>query len=511
MFFSGFVILFNAMRRLLKRNSIKTEILGIFFISLLTVTSILGYLSFQFSKNRLISMLADKSKAIASTAADFINSEDLIIIKKNIDGLKERRKEALSPKIAPVYESAQEVVNEPLLIAMEKYLHYMSLLSNVKQAQHIESPIKIYYEEQGRLILLLSTENSLSIGAAYEMRAEIDTALKNNMPEASGIYHDKDGAWISAAAPIGAPGRQNPEAVLVVDNKIDLYFEKLRNELVVIIITCIIGFLGAAALGYKLVQRIINAVKKLDRMAGNIEKENYNTKIEIDSNDEIGRLAETFERLRLSIRKKIDELKLSLIKEKKAHLDSIIALSNAIEVRDPYTRRHLYRVERYALLTAKTMKLPKDEIEKLRYGCYLHDIGKIYVDDSIFKKANLSEAETEKFKQHSQNGVKIIEGIPFLQKVKDIILYHQEKYDGSGYPEGLKGKEIPLLARIVAVADSFDAMTTDRPYKPKMSFSAAIKAMEEASGTQFDPVVVKAFLKHRDRIESIAKKHFQLT
>jgi putative nucleotidyltransferase with HDIG domain len=505
------MILLSAMKRIL-RGSVKVEILGIVFLSIIIITAILGYFSFQFSKNRLIFMLAEKSKAIAATAADFISGEDIFAIKNNIEGLKKRREAALAPDFSPAYEetaNSDAVVSESLIFAMKKYLRYMDLLTNVKKVNNIESPINIYIKDRSRLMLIFSTERTLPIGALYGMRPEIEKVIADNAPEASRIYKDKDGLWISAFAPIAMPASSNAEAVLEVDNRIDLYLRMLRGELAAIVLICLIGLVGTSLLGYKLVDRLVSAITKLDELAGNIEQDNYNVKIEVKSKDEIGHLAETFEKLRLSIRKKIDELKLSLTKEKRAHFESVIALSNAIEVRDPYTRQHLYRVERYALLIARAMRLPRNEVELLRYGCYLHDIGKLYVDDSIFKKTNLTDDEVLNFKQHAKNGAKIIEGIPFLQKMKDIILYHQEKYDGTGYPEGLKGERIPLLARIVAVADSFDAMTTDRPYKNKVSFKDAIKMVEAGSGTQFDPAVVKAFLKHKDTLEKIAKKHFR--
>ena len=126
----------------------------------------------------------------------------------------------------------------------------------------------------------------------------------------------------------------------------------------------------------------------------------------------------------------------------------------------------------------------------------------------MFQKPDLSESEKERLQRHVEDGAKIIEGIPFLLKVKDIILHHQERYDGTGYPAGSKGNDIPLLARIVAVADSFDAMTTDRPYKPKVSFAEAMNKLEKSAGTQFDPSASKAFLKYRGTIEKIAQKHF---
>ena len=112
-------------------------------------------------------------------------------------------------------------------------------------------------------------------------------------------------------------------------------------------------------------------------------------------------------------------------------------------------------------------------------------------------------------KEHSEKGAKILEGIQFLSEVKDMVLYHQERYDGKGYPRGLKGEEIPLLARIVTVADAFDAMTTDRPYKKKISFQEAMDAVEKLAGSQFDPQICQAFLKYKDSIEQIVTKHFE--
>jgi len=446
--------------------------------------------------------------------ATFINGDDLLLIQKNVEGLKERREVAINTMLPPGYGRIMELqkpTTETVDLAVKKYLKYMNLLSSVKKIDNIESPINVYAINRDHLMLILTSETTLPIGALYEIRPEMKKALSSNTAEASGIYKDKDGTWISAFAPISLSPGAKPEVILEIDNKIDLYMKLLRDELAIIILICIIVFVGTAGMGYKLINRLVSAIKKLDQMATYIGKENYNIKVVLESKDEIGHLAETFERLRLSIRKKIDELKLSLITEKRAHLESIIALSNAIEVRDPHTREHLYRVDKYALLIARAMRLPRNEVEILRYGCYLHDIGKIYIDNKTLQKSELSENETERIRKHAENGAKIIEGIPFLQKVRDIILYHQERYDGKGYPRGLEGADIPLLARIVAVADSFDAMTTDRPYKPKASFREAMDTLEKNAGIQFDPVVIKAFLKYRDNIENIAKKHFKIS
>ena len=456
-------------------------------------------------------MLGDSSKAIAATAANFISADDIALIRKNIAGLKESHLAAASPEFSHVYEKMDEsekAGGATLNLAIEKYLKYMKLLANVKEVNNISSPINIYVKDKNRLRLILSSDRTLLLDVPYSMRPEAENAFSSNSPQSTKVYKDKDGMWISAFAPISSPASPSAQAIIGIDNKIDLYLARLKSELLMIIMVCLLGFLGAAALGYELVNNLSAAIKKLNIMAGELERENYNIRVEVKSENEIGHLAETFEKMRLSIRKKIDELKLSIIKEKRAHLESIIALTNAMEVRDPYTKKHLYRVDKYAMLIAKAMRLPKGDIEKLRYGCYIHDIGKIYLEGDLLEKKKLSESEYIDIKKHSEKGSKIIEGIPFLKEVKEIILYHQEHYDGTGYPKGLKGKDIPLLARIVAVTDAFDAMTTDRPYRPKLDFKEALSNIEKGAGTQFDPDVCKAFLKYRNVIEKIANKHF---
>ena len=499
------------MNEILKPKSIQSEILDIVFLSIFFITAALGYFTLNFSKSRLVAMLGESSKGIAITAANFITGDDLLMIQDNIAGIKEKYLAVTNPAFSNVYEKTggeETAKSGTLNKASEKYWKYVNILSNVKNANKIESPINIYIQDRDRLKLLVSSDKALLIGAEYSARPEAEKAISTNVAQATRIYKDKDGMWISAFAPIQFTEPQKARAIIEINYKIDQYIDKLRRELVMIVLLCFMGLLGTAVLGYHLVNNLVSTIKKLDDVASELEKEHYNIPIEIESENEIGHLAKTFEALRTSIKKKIEELRLSLIEEKKAHLESIIALTNAIELRDPYTRQHLYRVNEYALLIAKVLHLGQRDIEKLRYSCYLHDIGKIYIEDSLLQKSNLSKEELEDIRQHSEKGAKIIDGIPFLHGVKDVILHHQERYDGTGYPSGLKGEEIPFLARIVSVADAFDAMTTDRPYRPKIGFSAAMDVIENGAGTQFDPKIAKAFLKYRDSIEKIAKKHF---
>jgi len=178
-----------------------------------------------------------------------------------------------------------------------------------------------------------------------------------------------------------------------------------------------------------------------------------------------------------------------------AYLDTISALANAIEIRDPYTRGHTDRVTLTAEAIAVKLGWNSDRLFDLWMGCTLHDIGKIGVPDCILNKPDrLSADEFEVMKTHPVVGVKIIEGIPFLEPALPYVLHHHERWDGEGYPEGLAAENIPLEGRIMAVADTFDAMTSDRPYRPRRSIEEAIAELKRCSGTQFDPEMVRIFL-----------------
>jgi putative nucleotidyltransferase with HDIG domain len=498
------------MEKLVYRRSIKYKILNIVLLSVFLITAVLGYLSYDFSKRRLISMLSESIRGIASTTASFIKPEEILLVLLYSDGIKQRYMAVSSLTFSHIYEkmeSAPKASDDRLNEAIGNYTKYKDLLSNIKKMNKIDTPINIYVADQNRLKLVLTTEDVLMTSANFNSRAEAEKALSTNSPQSTGVYRDRDGAWISAYAPVPAVYSEKDKMLVEINYKIDAYLNRLRRELGIIVLVCIIGFFATAFMGYNLVIALVSAIQKLNEAAKELERENYNMPVDIKSDDEIGHLAGTFEKLRISIREKIDELKLAIVGEKKAHLESIVALTNAIEMRDTYTKEHLNRVVKYALLIARGMHLSKEDMIKLKYACFLHDIGKIYTEAELLKKIKLSEADFDEIKKHSERGARIIDGIKFLEGVKDVVLHHQERYDGKGYPAGLKGKDIPLLARIVSVADAFDAMTTDRPYKPRMSFKKAMDEVEKHSGTQFDPEICNVFLKYRNTIEKIAQKH----
>ncbi len=180
---------------------------------------------------------------------------------------------------------------------------------------------------------------------------------------------------------------------------------------------------------------------------------------------------------------------------RKMYLDTIRTLAATIDAKDPYTHGHSERVSHLAVQLAKELDFADTEIEYLEYAAILHDIGKIGIEDRILgKKDRLTEQEYEKIKEHPVIGASIIESIEFLKKCSKIVLHHHERYDGKGYPHGLKGEEIPRASRLLAVVDSYDAMNSDRPYRKKLSKDDILEELEREAGKQFDPGMVKIFI-----------------
>ena len=176
--------------------------------------------------------------------------------------------------------------------------------------------------------------------------------------------------------------------------------------------------------------------------------------------------------------------------------ETLQALGGALDIRNPATEGHCQRVNRYCLELANALHCPAEQLKQIARGSYLHDIGKIGIPDGIlYKEGKLTVEETEVMQTHARIGYDLVSRIAFLAPAAEIVLTHQERYDGTGYPQGLVGEEIPLGARIFAVADTLDAMTSDRPYRRALTFHVARAEVVRGSGSQFDPEVVKTFLK----------------
>jgi putative nucleotidyltransferase with HDIG domain len=171
------------------------------------------------------------------------------------------------------------------------------------------------------------------------------------------------------------------------------------------------------------------------------------------------------------------------------------ALGDALDLKDAETEGHSKRVTAFTIAIARAMELPQEKVRVIARGAFLHDVGKMAIPDAILRKpGRLSAEEQAVMREHAYLGYQMLRKIPFLGEAADIVYSHQERYDGSGYPRGLRGEQIPLGARIFAVADTFDAITSDRPYRAAQSISSGRREIERHAGKQFDPEVVKIFL-----------------
>ncbi|MBQ7667839.1 MAG: HD domain-containing response regulator [Clostridia bacterium] len=203
---------------------------------------------------------------------------------------------------------------------------------------------------------------------------------------------------------------------------------------------------------------------------------------------------------------KNDELNATYAELKKRYMDAIETLRLTVDAKDYYTRGHSDRVAYYAEKIGRAMELSDEEIETLKIGGIFHDIGKIGTnDDILLKNAKLDDAEYAEIKKHPVKGANILSAMSMFKDVVPLVKYHHERYDGRGYPEGLKGDEIPFLARIISVADAFDAMTSDRVYRTKLELSTAIEQLVNGRGTQFDPEIVNVFVKLLDNYDEMRK------
>jgi putative nucleotidyltransferase with HDIG domain len=256
---------------------------------------------------------------------------------------------------------------------------------------------------------------------------------------------------------------------------------------------------GVGLIVLSLVVAVISAksiTRPLDRLtetARSIAQRDFSKRADVRSHTEIGELAETFNRMADDIQQHIADLKAASEENRQLFLDSIEMIAAAVDAKDPYTKGHSGRVSQYSVALAKELGLPEEEVDKVRISATLHDVGKIGVEDRVLKKPGvLTNEEFEIMKRHTVMGFEIVRQVKRLAEMLPGIRWHHEALNGKGYPDGLKGDDLPLMVRIIAVADTFDAITTDRPYQAGRDFPSAMEILRKHAGAKYDPIVVDA-------------------
>ena len=242
-------------------------------------------------------------------------------------------------------------------------------------------------------------------------------------------------------------------------------------------------------------RRITNPLHVLTQSSRALARGDFSQRVNLLSRTEIGELANTFNTMSDELEHFIEDLKRAAEENRELFMGSIQMLAGAVDEKDPYTRGHSDRVTRYSLMIAEEMKQPSSFLETLRISAQLHDVGKIGIEDHILKKPGaLTEEEFEVMKTHTTKGANILRPVTQLAEMLPGIELHHEALDGRGYPYGLQGDQIPLLARVIAVADTFDALTTNRPYQQAHTPDQALQIIKNLAGKRLDPEAVAALL-----------------
>jgi putative nucleotidyltransferase with HDIG domain len=252
----------------------------------------------------------------------------------------------------------------------------------------------------------------------------------------------------------------------------------------------------ALGIGFSLSRRLIVPIQHLAGTSSAIADGDLAVRADVDRSDELAQLATNFNNMAGNIEALVRRLRQALRQNQELFIETIRTLAAAIDAKDPYTRGHSERVSTYSIAIARHYGMSQEEVFRIRVSAILHDVGKLGIRDGILNKpGGLTDEEFAIMRRHAEIGAQIMSPIRMLNDAIPGIRNHHESWDGKGYPDRLKGEEIPLVARIIGVADTFDAMTTTRPYQKAMTLEYVIEKMKSMSGSRFDPKVIEAFLK----------------
>jgi HD-GYP domain-containing protein (c-di-GMP phosphodiesterase class II) len=326
--------------------------------------------------------------------------------------------------------------------------------------------VKNFVEQKGKVPVAVTMDYTLQEG-------------KNRIPMLGTYYPVTGLGWAVVAQ------KTQEEAYIDIT---DMRRDAIRAALIAIAFSIFVGIWAA--------RRLTTPLHVLTESSRTIAGGDFSHRVNLKSRTEFGELAQTFNTMSDDLEQFVDELKKAAQENRTLFLNAIQMLAGAVDEKDPYTRGHSDRVTRYSVLIATEMGLKEDDVEKIRVSAQLHDVGKIGIEDRILKKPGaLTPEEFEIMKTHTTKGAAILRPVEALRDMLPGIELHHESLDGRGYPYGLKGDQIPLMPRIIMVADTFDAMTTNRPYQAAMDPEYVIRIINSLAATKFDPTVVAAMTK----------------
>ena len=351
-------------------------------------------------------------------------------------------------------------------------------LNEIVQAIPGSTSMAVVFYDQSGTVLASSLTGTRALPSEVRRQVTTDTPVRIAMQWGNHLYRLLASDWTMRGSALGYLGVAAPAD--------DLSSSLNAIRLVLVALFGAIA-LGTILIGLALADRITRPIDHLVESMRMVSAGDYGHRVQVESTDEIGYLATTFNEMTAALQAQIRA-------REEAYFRNLEALARVIDARDPYTFEHSARVSAISLELSQGMELSEDELVVLRRAGLLHDVGKIGVADRILAKTGpLDDEEWAAIRRHPVIGYEMLKDVPFLQPSLGPIRHHHERWDGEGYPDKLKGVSIPKLARIVTVADAFDAMTSDRPYRKGFSFEFAARTIINEADRQFDPEVVEVF------------------
>jgi len=344
-------------------------------------------------------------------------------------------------------------------------------------------------DRQGRILFSSEADRLGSDAANHPLVAQFLRAPGVRLTKTYADPFGTHGEVLGSLCPVTDP----PWAV-VTAREVGVAFANLQAMARRTALLALAAGLFATLAGVLLARRITNPLRELAALSTAMAEGDFSRRVPVTSRNELGQLAENFNTMAEEIGRTVASLRQALQQNRELLVDAIRALTASIDAKNPYTRGHSERVARYSVAIAKHLGLSSEETRKVEIAALLHDVGKIGIEDAILTKPEqLTEAEFAKMRAHTIKGAAIVSSIKLLRDIIPGIRSHHENWGGGGYPDGLVGEAIPLVARIIAAADVFDAMTTTRPYQKALSLDFVLNRMRELAGTRLDPKVVEAF------------------
>jgi len=453
-------------------SSFRTKLALAFIISLTFAAALSNLLIYKFALDSQFNQLRDKLMAIAKTAAISIDTEELKNIPLNPQGIYSPAFNSICAGLLKIKQANPGI----------KYIYIMSKTETQGIWQFVADPDMLLKENRAKKVTSYPGDK-YEVWKLTEMLKAFDQASADRK-----IETDEWGKVLSGYAPIRD---KNGKAVAVLGIDIsatDVYLTEkgLFNRGLLVLF---IGIVFSLFLGIILSRGISLPIKKLSEGTKAIAAGNLKYKVNLKGNDELSRLAQSFNNMAGSLyesRQKLEDYFYRVVQ----------SMVRSLEAKDPYTRGHSDRVSEYAREIAIAMGFAKEKVEILTKAAQLHDIGKLGIHEGILNKSSsLSKDEWELMQKHPVIGEEILKPVFLDQEMLSVIRSHHERYDGSGYPDALKGDETDIFAQITSIADAYDAMTSSRAYRVALDNEEAIKRLKKDSGKQFNPLITEVFVK----------------